>query len=394
MLMSIFISYRRDGGTEVANAIYTALCEDYNIFLDTESLRSGPYEPKILEKLRGCTDVLLITNATLFDRCHEPEDWINRELGVALERKKNIIPIFVGVDRFPGNIPDTLREVRDQNGIFWNEGGEDVIRKIRSFLHSNGRLVLEAVREGDRIALSDKSKAGLRALFEKNVNHGIHPAEVDVVIPDMDSVAELLPESYVEEIGQESAMNMARQLLLGHYSWNRKPLSFAVEHMLIDEELEACALLFSHRYAAKYGGKNCFFVDDNGGEKPLWLYYLWIDIIEEMLDALRENRNKKCADFRRYKHLDAVLTYRGKQAWYFLTFVERKGKEAEDTLLDIPFPCGDYYDIPGDDLAFRVYPDFYYNIGWMQAGHTSFSYEKISQIPGAFSLTRYHFGPH
>ena len=37
--MSVFISYRRDGGKPVAEPVYQSLCDEYNIFLDTEFLK-------------------------------------------------------------------------------------------------------------------------------------------------------------------------------------------------------------------------------------------------------------------------------------------------------------------------------------------------------------------
>ena len=392
--MSVFISYRRAGGGEVAGAVYEALSRDYNVFLDTESLRSGPYEPEIMERLEECTDFLLITNATLFDRCNEPGDWIYREVLTALETHKNVIPIFVGIGRFPDNVPAALAEVCKQNGIFWDED-EAVIRKIRSFLLSNGRLTLQAVKAGGRIGLSQQSRTDLRALFEKNVNRGTLPVEVDVELSDPDGIALLMvDEELAEKQGFETAFRVARETMMRRYSWNRKPLSFAIERMLTDELLSACALCQMKRYSLAYGIQNCAFTDANGGSSPLWTYFLWVEIIEELFDELRENRNVKCADRKKYKYVDGVITHKGHQIWDFLTFVERKGEEEGTTFLDVPGPCADYYDIPQDDLASRVYPDFYYNLGMLQAGMTAYSYEKISRFPNVFDLTRYRFGPH
>ena len=47
--MSVFISYRRDGGKPVAEAICDALYKEYDVFLDTKSLGSGHFDSAIVE---------------------------------------------------------------------------------------------------------------------------------------------------------------------------------------------------------------------------------------------------------------------------------------------------------------------------------------------------------
>ena len=42
--MSVFISYRRKGGSRVARKIYRALSADYEVFMDEKSLKSGFFQ--------------------------------------------------------------------------------------------------------------------------------------------------------------------------------------------------------------------------------------------------------------------------------------------------------------------------------------------------------------
>ena len=109
--MSVFISYRRDSGRSTAEAVYRALCGEYDVFLDTESLKNGYFDSAIKEQIENCDDFIVIVNETLFDRCSEPEDWILNEAAIALKMKKNIIPIFVGIEKFPANVPKPLEGI-------------------------------------------------------------------------------------------------------------------------------------------------------------------------------------------------------------------------------------------------------------------------------------------
>ena len=112
LLTSVFISYRRKGGSYISGSIYRALKDEYDIFLDRESLKSGRYDIAIKNKIAECTDFILIVTKNTFDRCDEPEDWITNEVRDAIHAEKNIIPVFVGIKDFPDNVPDYLKRIK------------------------------------------------------------------------------------------------------------------------------------------------------------------------------------------------------------------------------------------------------------------------------------------
>ena len=115
--MSVFISYRRKGGTRIANKLYRYLSEEYQVFWDKKSLKSGRYDTALIDNIKKCTDFIIIVTKNTFDRCDNPDDWIANELKTALsDPTKNIIPIFVGVKTFPKNVPEDLR--RFNNNLF------------------------------------------------------------------------------------------------------------------------------------------------------------------------------------------------------------------------------------------------------------------------------------
>lgn len=135
----IFISYRRDGGWELAQLIRDRLEKvGYRVFLDVESLRSGKFNEKLLEVIAECRDFIIILPPGGLDRCNDPEDWVRREAAHALACGKNIVPIMMRGFSFPETLPDEIAELRHYNGLEANQEFFDaVMEKLqRKFLKS------------------------------------------------------------------------------------------------------------------------------------------------------------------------------------------------------------------------------------------------------------------
>lgn len=106
----IFISYRRNGGFETAKHLRDLLVNDgYRVTFDIDSFRRGAFDIQLYEKVDECKDFILIVDAHAFDRClneknagHKEDDWMRCELSRALEKGKNIVPVFLsGVNSIP-----------------------------------------------------------------------------------------------------------------------------------------------------------------------------------------------------------------------------------------------------------------------------------------------------
>lgn len=96
-IKGVFISYRRDGGSEVARIIADYLeSSGYEVFLDVDSLGGGHFDEMILREIDKNDTFILICSPECFARCHDPEDWVRRELERALEKRKKIIPVTLG----------------------------------------------------------------------------------------------------------------------------------------------------------------------------------------------------------------------------------------------------------------------------------------------------------
>src|SRR5687768_8141417 len=106
---TIFISYRRKD-ISWALAVYQYLTsQKYDVFFDYTSLSSGDFEQVIVSNIRARAHFLLILTPTALDRCHEPGDWLRREIEAAVDEKRNIIPLFF--DGFTFNSPDVAQKL-------------------------------------------------------------------------------------------------------------------------------------------------------------------------------------------------------------------------------------------------------------------------------------------
>ena len=116
----IFISYRREGGMETADAIYQRLQNaGYSVFLDLEQLKSGKFNEQLLSVIDGCTDFIVVLPPNALDRCSDEEDWVRREVEYAIEKGKNIIPVMLRGFDWPDKsiLPESMRELPNYEGI-------------------------------------------------------------------------------------------------------------------------------------------------------------------------------------------------------------------------------------------------------------------------------------
>ncbi len=116
----VFISYRRDGGSETARLLQTSLeARGYKVFLDVDSLRDGHFDKALLRYIENSTAVIVILSVNSLDRCTLESDWLHRELAHALQAKRRIIPVTMPGFSFPAkdDLPEALQELDRHESI-------------------------------------------------------------------------------------------------------------------------------------------------------------------------------------------------------------------------------------------------------------------------------------
>ncbi len=119
----VFISYRRDGGSEMAQLLYDRLTDHgIDTFLDVEELRSGAFNTQLYEVIDRCRKIVLVLPPHGLDRCNDPNDWVRLELEHALARGKTIIPISLRNFSFPTDLPESLSSLPNFERIEAHDG--------------------------------------------------------------------------------------------------------------------------------------------------------------------------------------------------------------------------------------------------------------------------------
>ena len=140
----IFISYRREGGYDTAKYLSDLLTRDgYRVSFDIDTLRSGDFDIQLYDRIEHCRDFILIVDQhafdrTIIDKIPREKDWLRCELAYALEKRKNIIPIFLsGIEKFPDGLPDDISGVTKKNGPEYNRYYFDEFYRTlkKRFLH-------------------------------------------------------------------------------------------------------------------------------------------------------------------------------------------------------------------------------------------------------------------
>lgn len=165
---NIFISYRRQGGRELARTLRLAL-ENLgydNIFFDYNSLRDGMFNDRIITAINECNDFILVMTPGSMDRCVNEDDWVRREITEALEVGCNIIPILIDDKEvsYPEEFPRRLNIIKNiqASKLLTNEFFEESVKRIAERLHSH------RTTKGKKSDLSDFKNSRVFSLLSQH----------------------------------------------------------------------------------------------------------------------------------------------------------------------------------------------------------------------------------
>lgn len=119
--MKVFISYRRDGGLEVAARIANFFAEkNYSVFFDIDSMRLGPFPKQILDNIENSDVFIAVLTPHSLDRCENENDWVRVEIETALKNGISIIPFVVPGFSFPDILPSSIDKLREYQAVEYN----------------------------------------------------------------------------------------------------------------------------------------------------------------------------------------------------------------------------------------------------------------------------------
>lgn len=119
---TIFISYRRTNAPWALAVFQNLRTNGYDVFFDLTGIASGDFETVIVENIRARAHFVVLLTPSALERCAEPGDWLRREIEVALEARRNIVPLmFEGFDfetpSIARHLTGKLEQLRSYNAV-------------------------------------------------------------------------------------------------------------------------------------------------------------------------------------------------------------------------------------------------------------------------------------
>ena len=181
---TVFISYRR---TDVytALAVYENLKnQGYDVFFDYRNIAAGDFEQIITANIKARAHFLVILTPLALDRCNEPGDWLRREIELAIEEKRNIVPLFFkgfrfGAPEVADKLTGGLKNFSRYNGLNVHEDFfDEAMQRVRTqFLSIPLDTVLHPVSTEVQKVVEKEQVAADDALRQKEIRSRVKRVE-------------------------------------------------------------------------------------------------------------------------------------------------------------------------------------------------------------------------
>lgn len=135
---SVFISYRRDKGSQMARIVKSEIEKrNYTVFLDVDDIGAEQFDAKLLKEIESSQNFILILAPGSLDRCVEKDDWLRKEIAHAIKTKRNIVPMIFNGFQYPAKelFEKDILELMLQNGVTYSHEYHDAaFNKLLRFL--------------------------------------------------------------------------------------------------------------------------------------------------------------------------------------------------------------------------------------------------------------------
>lgn len=121
-MFDTFISYRRIGGGAVAARVYDYLkLKGFNPFYDITGMSSGRFDEQLKANVANALNYVLILSKGALDRCNNDDDWVYKEIIIAIEYNLNVIVLKEEGFEYPEDLRDDLNVLRMFQAIEYSE---------------------------------------------------------------------------------------------------------------------------------------------------------------------------------------------------------------------------------------------------------------------------------
>ena len=134
----VFISYRREAGSETARLIRMGLASaGYRVFLDVDDLPSGHFDDRLLSLIEQTRNFVLILTPGALERASNEGDWVRREIEHAIKTGRNIVPVIMPGFDFSETAsgPESLATLARHNAVAYSHNYFDaVMDRLKGYL--------------------------------------------------------------------------------------------------------------------------------------------------------------------------------------------------------------------------------------------------------------------
>jgi tetratricopeptide (TPR) repeat protein len=163
---TIFISYRRTYISWALAISQYLTHHGYDVFIDYQNIDSGDFEKVIFENIMARAHFLILLAPSVLERCENINDMFRMEIELALDNKRNVIPIMLpdfdfGSPEANKYLTGKLAIIKQYNGLeipanYFYEGMERLCNRflnisLDSVLHPISDNVQQIVDEEKRI---------------------------------------------------------------------------------------------------------------------------------------------------------------------------------------------------------------------------------------------------
>jgi len=135
----VFISYRRDTGSELAQIVYRYLWRcGYRVYLDVHNKEPGQFPPKLITRITEAKDFVVVLTPDSLNRCVNEEDWLRQEIALAFQlERNNIVPFRKEDFNWPDSLPKDIASLPSQEWVTYSHTRSDeALRDLRRSLKS------------------------------------------------------------------------------------------------------------------------------------------------------------------------------------------------------------------------------------------------------------------
>jgi tetratricopeptide (TPR) repeat protein len=210
---TVFISYRHTNYWAAQAVCQNLTIRGYDIFLDYNNIPSGYFAQVIEENIKSRAHFLVILSPSAIERCHEPGDWLRREIETAMDNKRNVIPLMI--EGFDFKSPSTVKALTGKLSNLKNYNAISIpaeyfnaaMEKLRSdrFLNRPLEVIYHPISDTTRNFTADQKSATKNILpvtitqltsmewFERGKNF-TYDERLDEAIHAFDKAIELDPD--------------------------------------------------------------------------------------------------------------------------------------------------------------------------------------------------------